>query len=128
VQTLRLDRRIELHCDDAAKLWLADIGFDPQYGARPLKRAIQQHVLNALSTRLLGGAVLDGSTVRCTLNATQTGMDFEIEAPVSPKKSKSAAAAAAAAGDSDADGVAAAVIVDDDAGDVDVDDGKGEKE
>ena len=56
-------RKIELAVDEAARTWLADKGYDPVYGARPLKRVIQKSVQDPLAEMLLAGDVLDGSTV-----------------------------------------------------------------
>jgi ATP-dependent Clp protease ATP-binding subunit ClpB len=58
------DRGIELELTDAAKEALAEAGWDPTYGARPLKRAIQRLVENPLALRLLEGDFADGDTVR----------------------------------------------------------------
>jgi ATP-dependent Clp protease ATP-binding subunit ClpB len=58
------DRGIELELTDEAKQVLADAGWDPTYGARPLKRAIQRMVENPLALRLLEGEFSDGGTVR----------------------------------------------------------------
>lgn len=60
------ERRITLEVDDAAMSELAAIGFDPQFGARPLKRAIQRDLLNPLAQRLLSGDVHDGDHVDVT--------------------------------------------------------------
>jgi ATP-dependent Clp protease ATP-binding subunit ClpB len=57
------DRKIALVLDDAAKNWLADKGYDPAYGARPLKRIIQKHVQDPLAEKILSGEVSDGMTV-----------------------------------------------------------------
>jgi ATP-dependent Clp protease ATP-binding subunit ClpB len=57
------DRRIALELTDAAKDFLAKEGFDPVYGARPLKRAIQRHVQNTLAQAVLMGRVKDGEAV-----------------------------------------------------------------
>jgi ATP-dependent Clp protease ATP-binding subunit ClpB len=57
------DRELELEVTLAAKDYLAEVGFDPQFGARPLKRAIQKHLENALAARVLGGDFLPGETV-----------------------------------------------------------------
>ncbi len=54
---------IKLQTSEAALLWLAKAGFDPQYGARPLKRAIQKHVLNQLSKEILAGRIMRESSV-----------------------------------------------------------------
>ena len=56
-------RKITLELDAAAKAWLADEGYDPVYGARPLKRVIQRNLQDQLAQMLLAGNVLDGSTV-----------------------------------------------------------------
>jgi ATP-dependent Clp protease ATP-binding subunit ClpB len=58
------ERRIELELTDAAKEALAEAGWDPAYGARPLKRAIQRLVENPLALRLLEGDFADGDTIR----------------------------------------------------------------
>ena len=64
VQKLLADRKIELELTDAAKRWLGRVGYDPVYGARPLKRAVQRYVQDPLAERLLQGDIPDGSTVR----------------------------------------------------------------
>jgi ATP-dependent Clp protease ATP-binding subunit ClpB len=56
-------RSITLEVDAAARSWLADRGYDPVYGARPLKRVIQKAVQDPLAEKLLAGEVLDGATV-----------------------------------------------------------------
>jgi ATP-dependent Clp protease ATP-binding subunit ClpB len=57
-------RKITLDLDAAAKAWLADEGYDPVFGARPLKRVIQNHLQNPLAEMILSGDVLDGSTIK----------------------------------------------------------------
>ena len=57
------DRKIMLDVSPAARSWLADKGYDPAYGARPLKRVIQKAVQDPLAEKLLAGAVRDGSEV-----------------------------------------------------------------
>ena len=69
IQLVRLlalleDRKITLALDDAAKVWLADKGYDPVYGARPLKRVIQRTLQNPLATMILEGKIKDGDTVK----------------------------------------------------------------
>ena len=59
-------RKISLEVDEAARTLLADKGYDPVYGARPLKRVIQKAVQDPLAEMLLGGEVLDGATVPVT--------------------------------------------------------------
>ncbi|MGL6211173.1 MAG: ATP-dependent chaperone ClpB [Paracoccaceae bacterium] len=56
-------RKIVLELDEAAKVWLADEGYDPVFGARPLKRVFQRHLQDPLASMILAGDVLDGSTV-----------------------------------------------------------------
>jgi ATP-dependent Clp protease ATP-binding subunit ClpB len=63
VQKLLKDRKIALELTDAAKRWLGRVGYDPVYGARPLKRAVQRHLQDPLAEMLLGGEIPDGSVV-----------------------------------------------------------------
>lgn len=57
-------RRLTLTVSDAARSWLGDRGYDPAYGARPLRRLIQQAIGDTLARELLAGTVTDGDTVR----------------------------------------------------------------
>ncbi len=57
------DRKIALDLDEEARTWLADKGYDPAYGARPLKRVIQKNVQDPLAEALLSGTIHDGETV-----------------------------------------------------------------
>jgi ATP-dependent Clp protease ATP-binding subunit ClpB len=59
-------RKIELELDDGARKWLADEGYDPVFGARPLKRVIQNTLQNPLAEMLLAGDVQDGDTIPVT--------------------------------------------------------------
>jgi ATP-dependent Clp protease ATP-binding subunit ClpB len=59
-------RKITLDLDATAKAWLAEEGYDPVFGARPLKRVIQRQLQDPLSEMLLAGEVLDGSVIRVT--------------------------------------------------------------
>jgi ATP-dependent Clp protease ATP-binding subunit ClpB len=68
IQMKRLEKRlasrkITLELDDAARAWLAEEGYDPVFGARPLKRVIQRHLQDPLAEMILSGDVLDGATV-----------------------------------------------------------------
>jgi len=56
-------RKITLELDDGARKWLADEGYDPVFGARPLKRVIQRALQNPLAEMLLAGEVMDGDTL-----------------------------------------------------------------
>ena len=62
-------RRLELEVTDAAREWLALSGFDPLYGARPLRRLVQSAIGDQLARQLLAGEIRDGDTVRVDLDA-----------------------------------------------------------
>ncbi|MXP27571.1 ATP-dependent chaperone ClpB [Porphyrobacter algicida] len=64
VQKLLKDRKITLDLSDAAKRWLGRVGYDPVYGARPLKRSVQRYLQDPLADMILKGEVPDGSTVK----------------------------------------------------------------
>jgi len=57
------DRRITLEVTDAARTWLAETGYDPAYGARPLRRLVQKEIGDRLAREVLGGTIRDGDTV-----------------------------------------------------------------
>ena len=63
---LLADRKITLKLDDEAKEWLGQKGYDPAYGARPLKRVIQKYVQDPLAEMVLAGKIHDGETVKIT--------------------------------------------------------------
>ena len=65
-------RKIALELDSEAKQWLADEGYDPVFGARPLKRVMQRHLQDPLAEMILSGDLLDGSTV--TISAGPEGL------------------------------------------------------
>jgi ATP-dependent Clp protease ATP-binding subunit ClpB len=69
-----LDRNLELVLDDGALDRLSEAGYDPVYGARPLKRAIQQQVENPLAQAILGGKFLPGD--RIAGHANGNGLEF----------------------------------------------------
>ena len=71
---LLADRKITLQVDDKAKDWLGQKGYDPAYGARPLKRAIQKYVQDPLAEMVLAGKIHDGETVKIT--AGKDGLMF----------------------------------------------------
>lgn len=77
-------RRIELSVDEKAKKWLADKGYDPAYGARPLKRVIQTELQNTLAQLILEGKVPDGSQVKVTEKSG--ALDFDITLPGTGRK------------------------------------------
>ncbi len=67
LQKLLDSRKIEIVLDDQARSWLADKGYDPAYGARPLKRVIQKSVQDSLADLMLAGDVGDGDTVNISV-------------------------------------------------------------
>ncbi len=75
LRDLLAERKIELVLDEAARDWLAEAGYDPVYGARPLKRIIQRELQNALAERILAGEIADGTTVE--VHAGPDGLTFE---------------------------------------------------
>ena len=77
------DRNIKLELDDEAKAWLLKEGYEPAYGARPLRRAIQRYVENPLSSRILQGEIKDGNTV-------VVGVDGDVLSFSTKKKVKAA--------------------------------------
>ncbi|MFD9900015.1 ATP-dependent chaperone ClpB [Mesorhizobium sp. NPDC059025] len=66
LEKLLVDRKITLNLDNEAVEWLADKGYDPAYGARPLKRVMQKELQDPLAEKILMGEILDGSTVKVT--------------------------------------------------------------
>jgi len=62
------DRKLSIDLSEAAKHWLADTGYDPVYGARPLKRTIQKSLQDPLARLILEGAIIDGSTIEVDAN------------------------------------------------------------
>jgi len=72
------DRKIKVVLDTQAREWLADKGYDPAYGARPLKRAIQKSLQDPLAELILSGKIKDGDTVK--VSAGKQGLTFNGEA------------------------------------------------
>ena len=68
---------LTLALTDAAKDWLAERGFDPVFGARPLKRVLQRQIANKLAEEILSGWIEDGETVRIDLAEDGSGLTFE---------------------------------------------------
>ena len=67
-------RRLELRVDDEAKAWLAERGYDPAYGARPLRRLVQKAIGDQLARQLLAGDIRDGDTVAVSREADGEGL------------------------------------------------------
>jgi ATP-dependent Clp protease ATP-binding subunit ClpB len=72
---LLADRKIAIGLDDKARHWLGNAGYDPVYGARPLKRVIQRRLQDPLAQLILEGKVADGDTV--TVSASKTGLTID---------------------------------------------------
>ena len=86
LQALLADRKITLVLSDEARMWLANKGYDPAYGARPLKRAIQKALQDPLAEEILAGRITDGETVE--VGAGKDGLKLH------PSSAKSKAKAA----------------------------------
>ena len=71
------ERNIKLEVNEEAKAWLAQKGYDPVYGARPLRRAIQRYVENPISTRILQGEFKEGDTI--TINLQEDNLSFAVK-------------------------------------------------
>jgi ATP-dependent Clp protease ATP-binding subunit ClpB len=67
VQNMLKDKEITLNVSDEAKDWLAQLGYDVTYGARPLKRVIQKYLINPLSQELLAGNFVDGDNIKVSV-------------------------------------------------------------
>ena len=71
------ERKISLDLTNAAKTHLVRVGYDPAYGARPLKRAIQKEIENPLARLLLEGKIADGQTVTADYDVKKAAMTFQ---------------------------------------------------
>ena len=87
VQDRLNEHNITVELTDAARKWLAKEGYDPAFGARPLRRAIQKNVESPLSVELLGGKYKDGATVKVDVDEEKNKITFTTSEPVK-KKSK----------------------------------------
>jgi ATP-dependent Clp protease ATP-binding subunit ClpB len=76
VKALLVERRIQLEVTDAAKDLLADKGYDPHYGARPLKRVIQRMLQDPLAMKILEGEFPEGSKVRVDARVSGEALEF----------------------------------------------------
>jgi ATP-dependent Clp protease ATP-binding subunit ClpB len=72
------DRKITVSLDAQAREWLADKGYDPAYGARPLKRVMQKSLQDPLAELILSGKIKDGDTVK--VSAGKHGLTFNGQA------------------------------------------------
>jgi ATP-dependent Clp protease ATP-binding subunit ClpB len=73
------ERHITLVLTDAARTRLVRNGYDPHYGARPLKRAIQKEIENPLARRIVGGEIRDGQVIRIDADPSSSGLNFAVE-------------------------------------------------
>ncbi len=87
LEKLLEDRKIALGLDHEAVEWLAEKGYDPAYGARPLKRVMQKELQDPLAEKILGGEILDGSTVKVTAGSDR--LNFRSK-PTAVKEDKAA--------------------------------------
>jgi ATP-dependent Clp protease ATP-binding subunit ClpB len=78
LRTLLADRRLTLELSDGARTFLAKEGYDPVYGARPLKRAIQRHLQDPLALKILGGEFVPGDAIRAEVAGD--GLRFTVAA------------------------------------------------
>jgi len=85
------DRKITLELDEDARNWLANKGYDPAYGARPLKRVIQKTVQDRLAEMILGGEIPDGSRVKVTSGTDR--LLFKVKPPKGEAETETADAA-----------------------------------
>jgi ATP-dependent Clp protease ATP-binding subunit ClpB len=76
------DRRITLEITDEAKTHLVRTGYEPAYGARPLKRAIQREIETPLGRKILGGEVRDGDVVRIDTDPSRAELTFSVVEPL----------------------------------------------
>ncbi|MBK8419178.1 AAA family ATPase [Candidatus Villigracilis saccharophilus] len=88
VQDRLNEHDITVQLSDAARIWLAKEGFDPAFGARPLRRAIQKYVESPLSVELLGGKYKDGVVVQVDVDAEANKIIFHTTAAARKSKSK----------------------------------------
>jgi ATP-dependent Clp protease ATP-binding subunit ClpB len=82
VQKMLLDNGISLTATDAAIEWIAQLGFDPQFGARPLKRVMQKKLLNELSKQILSGKISNNDHIQLDVDSNHEFTFSSIETPV----------------------------------------------
>jgi ATP-dependent Clp protease ATP-binding subunit ClpB len=82
LQKVLAQKHLSLTLTDRAKEFLARVGYDPVYGARPLKRAIQQYIQNPLAVELLSGSIREGEMVTADYDPAQERLTFQPVAAV----------------------------------------------
>jgi len=75
ILNLLKNEEIKLTISDAAIDWIAEIGFDPQYGARPIKRILQKQILNELSKKILEGKIVKNQHIM--IEKGKEGLEFK---------------------------------------------------
>jgi ATP-dependent Clp protease ATP-binding subunit ClpB len=90
LEKLLEDRKVVLDLDESARAWLAEKGYDPAYGARPLKRVIQREVQDPLADKILAGDIPDGSVVKITGGTDKLLFLPKVEGGKGKAKSKAA--------------------------------------
>ena len=77
IETQLEGKHVHLQLDDASRRWLAEEGYDPKMGARPMARVIQEHIKRPLAEELLFGSLVGGGTVRVTTKPDGSGLELE---------------------------------------------------
>jgi ATP-dependent Clp protease ATP-binding subunit ClpB len=85
------DRKITIDLDPKGRQWLADRGYDPSYGARPLKRVIQKSVQDPLAERILAGTTRDGDVVTVSANKEGLSINGDVVDAAGPDQGRSVA-------------------------------------
>ena len=78
------EKQVELICDESARLWLAQHGFDARMGARPMARVIQENIKRPLAEELLFGRLAGGGTVTVTVDGGQLKLDIASSSEAAP--------------------------------------------
>jgi ATP-dependent Clp protease ATP-binding subunit ClpC len=85
------DKHIHVELDETAKEFLIVEGYDPQYGARPMRRAVERHLEDPFAEHLLRGDVKEGDTVKVTRREGEKALKFSIEEQAPPAEGETAA-------------------------------------
>jgi ATP-dependent Clp protease ATP-binding subunit ClpC len=85
------ERKMYIELTEKAKSWLSEKGYDPVYGARPLRRVIERHVENPLSSKVLRGELQEGDTVKVDVDKEGKGLTFKTKAKNAAKTPETAA-------------------------------------
>ena len=88
VESMLKEQEIMIELDSEARSWLADKGYDPAYGARPMRRAVERYLEDPLAEALLSNSIKEGDTVRVTCGKGKDELTFK---PITPKRKASGA-------------------------------------